>query len=546
MTDAPVPVPPTTLTPEQITANVDQRRAANQANAVTGIIGMSGAGKSGLADTAAEYNYEEHRKITLCYAADLGGFGNKRLSLIHAGILRVYDPRNHINPFETMELISLGAFPEKLIDPERGFAAPDVRLILPRRVVHVVYCPQGHEVARVDSSLEVNMLNVTCTVCGMATTASNTSKTEQVIVRHPMFRDVGLRIYDSFTALGEWGLADLQDQSAKGLLPTTSGGGSLLGSADALRAGQFTFGSSSEGQYGFVQNRVYGWLSNIRTIPDQTVPAIATFLVELSKESKRGMGDLHYGPKIPGQAGTSALPPKLGNCLHASREPMTNDAGSPMVFRLWLCNHINPNDPAKIPYVAKHRGTPLGMPEYLEDKPGSEPWSGFSLKVLFRMLDNQLKQMDAQRRQEYPDASHTMWTGAEAQEPDEIMGAVQRPVVGGAGAVTLQAGAGRRLRVAMPVAVPAAAAPAPAAPTVPAATAAQTTAVSPSVPVVQGSVVAALPATAPQMPGTTPSAPPIAPSAAASPTPAAQATAPPPAPAAQGSRRLRIARPPVG
>ncbi len=529
------------ITPEQRAANIDQARAANQANAVTGIHGMSGAGKSGLADTAAEYAHEEFRKITLCYAADLGGFGNKRLSLIHAGILRVYDPRNHVNPFETMELISLGAWPETIIDPERGFAAPDVKLILPRRIVYVVSCAQGHEVTRVDDQVALQRVGAACPVCGLTTDITN-AKVEQVIVRHRMFRDVGLRIYDSFTALGEWGLADLQEQSAKGLLPTTSSGGSLLGSADALVSGQFRFGSSSEGQYGFVQNRVYGWLANIRTIPDQVVPAVATFLVELSKESKRGMGDLHYGPKIPGQAGTAALPPKLGNCLHASREPFNaSDPNSPMVFRLWLTNHLNATD--RIPYVAKHRGAPMGMPDYLEDKPGEPPWTGFSLKTLFRMLDQQLKTLDAQLKQTYPDASHQMWTGevaGEGEEIDEVVGKVTA-TVGGGGPVRISGGGANRLRGrlaasaagAAPAAVPApppvvaapVVAPQPTQQTTQAAPPAQQTVpVSPSAPVTQEQPASTSPGTAPAAP-----------------------LAPPPAPAAiSGRSRLRAARPPAG
>lgn len=397
-------------------------QVANQANAVTGIYGISGAGKSSLADTGAEYCFATFGKVTLCYAADLGGFGNKRLTLIRNGIMRVYDPRNHINPFETMELISLGAWPVELIDPERGYAAPDAPLILPRRVVYQQYCPQGHPTRRFDSVAVMTASATPCPTCGVVTTVMTASKVDKLIVRHPLFAQVGHRIYDSMSALNDWGLQDLQKQSAEGTLPKTSSGGSLLGAADALQSGTMRFGSSSEGQYGFVQNRTYGWLSNIRAIPDHVLPPTATFFVEISKERKGGGGDVHYGPKIAGTAKTSEIGGWLGNCLHATREPYS-DSDSRMVHRLWLRNHIDARDPARLPYIAKHRGTPLGMPDYLEDKPDAEPWSECSLAVFFQKLQAQLDKLDAQTRSRYPN-SPGMWRGGAADIEEEVVGGV--------------------------------------------------------------------------------------------------------------------------
>lgn len=467
MTDA-ITLP--TVDPALRAANTDAGRAANQANAVTGIYGISGTGKSNLADTAAEYAYETFRTIALCYAADLGGFGNKRLALIRRGILRVYDPRNHLNPFETMELISLGAFPERLVDPERGYAEPDVRLILPRRFAWVLYCPQGHPAKRFESQAvmqaEAAAGMVACPSCGVVTTLANAQKTEQLIVRHKLFTNVGLRIYDSMTALNEWGLADLQEQSARGALPTTSGGGSLLGAADALVSGQFRFGSSSMGQYGFLQNRTYGWLSNIKKIPDQVVPAIATFHVEQSKGDETTGGDMLYGPKIAGNARTGALPGWLGNLLHTTTEPFS-PTDPTIVFRLWLSNHIDPRDPRKIPYVAKHRGTPVGMPKFLEDAPGAAPWSGFSLKVFFTLLQEQLAKMEAETAAKYPQ-SPGMWRGEAGTDVDDVIGTAAAPAL-----LPMQASvSGRSLRPAGGGGMAPVPAPVPAAPVAAAAAAA--------------------------------------------------------------------------
>lgn len=411
-------------TPDQIIAASTAARLPNWANAVTGIYGISGSGKSSLADTAAEHCFADYGKISLCYAADLGGFGNKRLVLIRRGIMRVYDPRNHINPFETMELISRGAFPVTLIDPERGFAAPDVPLILPHRVVHTVYCPQGHVAAQFDNERTMQITQTACPSCGVVTGLANCQRVEKAIVRHRMFKDVGLRIYDSMTALNEWGMSDLQDQSAKGTLPAGGGGGSLLGAADALRSGQFVFGSSSVGQYGFLQNRTYGWLANIRSIPDQVLPAIATFMVEESKGTDESGGERLLGPKIAGNARTAAMGGWLGNLTHASKEPASSDLNAPMVHRLWLTNHIDPRDPRRIPYIAKHRGTPLGMPEFLEDVPGAQPWSRCSMAVFFMLLRRQLELLEAESVSQHPNTPG-MWTGEAADgSQDEVVGVV--------------------------------------------------------------------------------------------------------------------------
>jgi len=542
MTEQTTPTAPTTPAPERRDSTSDLGRAANQANAVMGIYGISGTGKSNLADTAAEYCYETYGKLTLCYVADLGGFGTKRLTLIRHGIMRVYDPRNHVNPFETMELIAQGAFPLTLTDPERGYAEPDVPLILPRRFVYEMRCPSGHAVGRFESQAVMNAKAAAgllpCPTCGLVTTLANAQGVDRVVVRHRMFKDVGLRIYDSGTALNEWAMSDLQDQSARGTLPSGSGGGSLLGAADALVSGQFKFGSSSVSQYGFVQNRTYGWLSHIKKIPDQVLPAIMTFHVEQSKGDESTGGDMLYGPKIAGNARTGAMGGWLGNLIHTTIEPFAPDDPR-LVYRMWLRNHIDPRDPRKIPYIAKQRGLPT-MPDYLEDKPGEPAWTGFSLKVFFTLMREQLAAAEKAAAEQYPQAPG-MWAGdVVAGDADEAVSqqtlgggggvgasSAPRAATGGGGGVSLPVGAssGRVRRAGGPVA----GSPAPAPPPAP----------GPAPSTGVGAVVAAPPAVAVAV---------VAAAAAGLAAPPAPAL--PPAPSAQSSQPSRsplrrVARPPV-
>ena len=406
----------------------------NFANAVTGIYGISGSGKTSLAVTAIEFGWENFGAISLVYAMDLGGFGNKLLSLVRLGIARVWDPRNHVNSFETMELISLGGWPETIDDPETGKADPKVRIILPRRIVTTLSCPQRHAVARFDlanvhDAAAFDVASIPCPTCGVVTGTLN-GLTSAQIMRHKLFRNVGHRVFDSMTEMCDWGSLRLTKMSADGLLPTGKEGGSLLGSADALREGSIVYGSGSMAQVGFMQNRSYQWIANIRSIPDQIMPATCTFAVEQGKADDDSGGVPILGPQIAGNARTAKVPRWVGNCLHASREP---DIVGNMRYRLWLTSHLDSRDPRRIPYLAKHRGIPFEMPEFLEDpwdddkaKRDALAWSQCSLKVFYTKLVDQLVKLEAADRLRYPNAPALQ--AASAGE-DDVMGDVTAPTM---------------------------------------------------------------------------------------------------------------------
>lgn len=448
-----LPNVPSDVVPSAVPADIREANTASIASAITGVCGLSGGGKSSLADTAAEYAYEVHGKQTLCYAIDPGGFGTKRVAMIRAGILHAWDPRNHVNYFETMELATLGAWPETIEDPERGYADPNVKLILPRRLVCDMKCPAGHIARRFASEVEMNVIcaqgGVPCAVCGVLTNLQNTSGIDRLIVRHRLFREIGLRIYDSITAMNDAGLIiELPTMSAKNLFARGKEGGSALGSADAFRQGTVSYGTGSEAQVGFMQNRTYGWLMNIRQLPDVVVPTICTFGIEESKKDDESGGLQILGPRIAGKARTSAVPGWIGNLVYASHEPEDLPKGtcqSPnMVFRLWLTTHTDPRDSRKMPILAKHRGTPLGI-DYLEDPYYASAtdrqvhaWEHCSLGVLFRMLDAQVAQAEAALRVKYPHAPGFQAPVAETGDPDEVVGTVghRQTVVLAQGAVT--------------------------------------------------------------------------------------------------------------
>ena len=403
------------------------------ANSVCGIVGISGAGKTSLATTAVEEAWEVYGAITLWYAADLGGWGTQLRSLIKHGICRVWYMRNHIQPFDTMQYASLGYWPETILDPENGYAAPDVKLIAPRSEQWTLVCASGHPVTTQPSQSQILAVQMACPTCGAITNAANASGITRALVRPALFKSivgdrthiVGHRVYDSMTQINEWGAQMLKEKSAKGELPAGSSGGSALGSADAIREKDFTFGTGSMAQVGFMQNRTPEWIANIRAIPDQVLPATMTFGVEQSKGDDESGGMPVLGPKIEGNKRTSSVPGWLGNCLYAAKEPHnppeTDEHGNIKLYhRLWLTTHVDPRDARAIPIMAKHRGEPLGMPPFLEDsgKP-EDAWKQCSLREFYRLLRAQAETIEARDAARFPDAPGL--AGAIDQGEDDVL-----------------------------------------------------------------------------------------------------------------------------
>jgi hypothetical protein len=394
----------TPATPEQAAAasDAEARMAAlsadptSQANAVTGLVGDSGSGKTSQVCEAIEYTWEVYRRIARVYHFDSGGFGNKLIRLAKLGIAQIWTPRNHIEPFETAEFASLGYWPEKILDPDTGYADPYVRLIAPQVQRWAVYCPNGHPVKTVDTLKLLDHFQHACPECRTLVTMQNWSKAEKEVVRSPGFKHVGLYIFDSVTAMSDWIMIDMAEKSARDEM----GGGdrnALRGAPSKIVSGSMMFGSNSMPHYGFAQNRVASWLANMRRIPYQVVPPIATFL------ENRGSDDANivvFGPKIAGTAKTAELPSMLGNCLNLGKVPT---ASGTMKHRIWLETHAHPNE-GNIPHLAKTRGEPGDFPAYLEDKEGEPPFTTCSLKFFFRRMDEALKRSLARAGEQYRDA----------------------------------------------------------------------------------------------------------------------------------------------
>lgn len=366
----------------------------SQANAVTAVMGDSGSGKTSLLATASEYCWTRFHRISRMYAADPGGFGNKILRLIRLGIVQVYNPTNHVEPFETMENLSKGWWPETILDKFTGYAEPDVRLVPPRFTEWVVYCDQGHEIDRRRSKGFLVNFSKQCAHCKKVVNPQNWGRVEEILQRSPGVEHVGLYMFDSGSALSDWAMEDMANTAAAS---TGTQGNALAATGAKIISGEYAFGANTQQHYGFAQNAVRRWIKNSRMIPGQVVPPSWSFLIQRATDDNTKLSV--FGPKIAGNAKTPEVPSWVGNCVHAAVE--VNQAGK-RNHRLWLVNHNA--DGTTVPYLAKTRCEPGDLPEFLEDGPEDHKFTKFSLAYLFDQIEAALNKHGLQDAIDFPDA----------------------------------------------------------------------------------------------------------------------------------------------
>ena len=381
---------------------------AIQANAVTAIWGDSGSGKTALVCTAIEYTWETFHKVTRYYAGDLGGYGNKLLSLARLGLVEIWNLSNHVDKFETVELATLGYWPEQILDRENGYADPYVKLVAPQLRKYTVFCANGHATLTVDQKSQLAMFQAQCPTCKDMVTLTNCAKVTEQVTRSRGFKHVGGYVYESGTSLQELIMGDMADRAGRDEL------GGEKGAINKIVSGSLVFGSNNRAHYGFAQTRGRQWIANARTIPDQVVPAIFTFLADRGSDQANAPV---YGPKIAGGAKTGDVPSWVGNCIHTER--VKDQAGTGEVWRAWLQGHRNPAE-GNILYLAKHRAEPGTFVEpYLQDGPQQQPFTTFSLGYFFRKIDEGFKASIDRDTKKYPDAPALQPFGDDAV--DEIV-----------------------------------------------------------------------------------------------------------------------------
>src|SRR6267142_453852 len=139
------------------------------------------------------------------------------------------------------------------------------------------------------------------------------------------------------------------------------------------------WGFSGMAHYGFIQQRIYETVTTSNHLPVNKV-LWTSYDTDAKDQSKRQI----YGPQIIGEAMTGQCGGWFGALLHLTLIPQSVQVDDPIekgkkvtVIRrvpiLYLREHVDPDDPYKVPYMAKPRG-PSNMwrewPDWMEPNIG--------------------------------------------------------------------------------------------------------------------------------------------------------------------------------
>lgn len=336
-------------------------------NSATGIVGPTGAGKSALIGTAAEYLADTYPgQVLALYTADGGGFPTKVQSLVRLGIIRVWRMRTRGEAFETTMRASAGWWPSA-INPSTGETKPHVRLVPPITERYTMRCPNAHVVKVVAFQ---NLLTPTlCPTCKTHTTRENMT-VEKSAIRTKGFEPIGAVAFDGLTSFLNWQMTDMARRTATMELKgeETALGGRIV-------SGDIALGGNNRAHYGFVQGRAEEMVLNSLGIPGLALPPIWTGLM-LETVDEGGLSV--RGMKLAGKAKTDECGAWFGNMLEIG---VVKDEHGNNVRRLSLEEFV---DDAGARHLIKHRGGP-SMPPFLQDVHG-EPWGQVNLGLFFDLL----------------------------------------------------------------------------------------------------------------------------------------------------------------
>jgi hypothetical protein len=354
-------------------------------NSATGIVGPTGAGKSCLIATAAEYLADTFPgAVMLLATADGGGFPTKVQSLVKVGVIRVWRMRTRGEAFETTMQASKGWWPSS-INPRSGETAPNVRLVPPITDRYTMRCPQGHVVKTVPfQSL------LTAAICP---TCKNHVTKETMQVTRETRRTKGFELvkgiaFDGLTSFLNWQMTDLAGRAGRLEL---KGEESALGGR--IQSGDIFLGGNNRAHYGFVQSRAEEMVLNSLGIPGLELPPLWTMLL-LETVDEGGLPV--KGPKLAGKAKTDEAGAWFGNMLEVG---VVKDDKGLDVRRLSL-NEFT--DDGGVRHLVKHRGGPT-MPPYLQDEAGA-PWGQVNLGLFFNLLTKDIEESSAAATERFKDA----------------------------------------------------------------------------------------------------------------------------------------------
>lgn len=364
-----------------------------QVNSATLIIGPTGAGKSALARTLADYLHTKYKKVLYYYNCDGGGFPAPVQEGIAIGIIKGFRMRTRDTgdlglAFETCQRSVQGWWPRR-INPATCEVEPGVEMVAPVVKRLAMYCPEGHLVKTV--LLQSQLGPQSCPTCKAMVTTQNMTVRES-LVQSRGFEDRGGVFFDGLTSMLSWGAMELGQRAGRMELKGEEGaiGGKVI-------SGNIRLGGVTRAHIGFQQTRGEEYAHLALGIPNLLVPPIFTALTMETLDE----GNLTViGPKISGRAKTDEAGQWFGNCLEAAKVPAEMGSGEQRVLYL---SEFTDGDGRR--HLLKHRGSPNTMPDRLADPPNdTAPFTQFNLGVFFQKLDDALTSGIEQAKKIYPDA----------------------------------------------------------------------------------------------------------------------------------------------
>ena len=352
------------------------------------IQGVSGAGKTSLADPFSVYLWETYRKILLLYSWDGGAIPTCVQKRVKQGLIRFWRARTRSAEglgIDTLYKASKGYFP-KVIDPVTGETSPAVALVPPVTTVYRAFCPEQHLLLTVATPALIKP--ILCTTCKTLVTQAQMQIKESV-QRTRGFELVGGAWFDSLTAMSDVVLEHMDHERGAGRI-----GGEKPAFGGVVQSGDTKLGGNNRADIGFGQSRAHEFINNALTIPYLVEGPIFTALSMETDE--RGQGDMGekltiVGAKLPGRAATEAASSWVGNAYEMGK---TLDDRGRSHFTLFLRPFI---DDQGRRHLLKTSASPDGAPHSLPDKlidPAigeGKPFSVANLGNVFRALDADLR-----------------------------------------------------------------------------------------------------------------------------------------------------------
>jgi hypothetical protein len=481
------------------------------------VIGVSGSGKTSLAETFAMYLWETYKRILLLYSWDGGAIPTGVQKRMRQGLIRFWRARTRSAsqlPLETLALGSKGYWPQ-VINPATGETAPSVRLIAPVTTRYTMYCPKGHVLKMVPAASLI--VPTICPVCKPATMIQKADMTiTEAATRTKGFENVGGVFFDGLTSMCDVVMDEMDSLRGHGHI-----GGEKSSFGGTITSGDVKYGGNNRADVGFSQGRARQYVGNSLTIPYLMEGPVFT---GLAQEATDEGGLTIVSLKLPGSAAAEAAPAWFGNVMEMSK--VLDDAGKEH-FAIYLRPFTDKNGKR---HLLKTSSSPFGVPDVLIDPPvgDKQPFTNANLGNVFKLLDEDLT---AALLEDMPGVP-----GLEAIEYGEATAAAIEPVAAASGTPPVTGG--------QPVSAPVAA-KAPAAVSAAAAAPRPATAVPPRAAGAPPSAAAAAarPAAAPKAPVAVPASTATAAPAAVA-TPAATGAPKPSAPPVAAAGPAKVVSPP--